>query len=107
MPVMQQAGIFQMDPDLGTPDRARAIVQPGTETGVVLSRISETTPPMPLEPSSVTGVYNHTIFAVVKNHEITEKVIALVKDTLSGAAEEHPGIIFTLPVQTFVNLSEA
>lgn len=63
MPVMQQAGIFQMDPDLGTPDRARAIVQPGTETGVVLSRISETTPPMPLEPSSVTGVYNHTIFA--------------------------------------------
>lgn len=63
MPVIQQAGVNQMGPAINVPDRQRAHVEPGNETGVILSRITETTPPMPLNPASVSGVYNHTIFS--------------------------------------------
>jgi len=50
--------------------------------------------------------YNHTIFAVVEDAEVTERIIALVRDVL--AEEEGPGkgVIFSVPVGMFVRLAD-
>lgn len=64
MPVMQQAGVYQMGPRLDNLDDERSLLQPGTELDkVVLSRLTENSPAMPLNPADVTGVYQHTIHA--------------------------------------------
>ena len=49
--------------------------------------------------------FNHTIFTVVDDHEITEEIILLVKDVLEDSEDEHKGIIFSVPVGTYLNLS--
>jgi len=59
MPVMQQAGLFQSDPNVDT-SSLRADITP--ETGVLnsvrLARLTETSPPMPLNPAAVSAPYS-------------------------------------------------
>jgi len=50
--------------------------------------------------------YNHTIFAVVDDPAVVERIVALVRDVLREVEEVSKGILFTLPVQHFVRLGE-
>ncbi len=49
--------------------------------------------------------YNHTIFAVVEDPELTHRIVALVRDVLQEVEEESKGVLFTLPVTGFYRLS--
>ena len=49
--------------------------------------------------------FNHTLFTVVESGEVTQEIIALVRDVLADLEDEHKGIVFSVPVGTFVNLS--
>lgn len=50
--------------------------------------------------------YNYTIFAVVDDAKLVERIIRLVRDVLSEVEEESKGVLFTVPVSSFVRLGE-
>ena len=50
--------------------------------------------------------FNHTIFSVVDERAVVERVVELVRDVLAGVEEEAKGIIFTVPVGYFARLSQ-
>lgn len=50
--------------------------------------------------------FNHTIFAVVNDHDITERVIRLVRDVLGEVDSASKGVIFSVPVGSFARLSK-
>ena len=49
--------------------------------------------------------FNNTIFAVVDNHRVTERVIQLVRDVLADVDSQAKGVIFSVPVLDFASLS--
>lgn len=49
--------------------------------------------------------FNHTIFTVVDDREVTEQVLALVRDVLSDVEETAKGILFSIPVPFFARLT--
>lgn len=50
--------------------------------------------------------YNHTILAVVDDPPVVDAAVALVRDVLGDLNDAHKGVLFTLPVSRFVNLSD-
>lgn len=48
--------------------------------------------------------YNHTIYAVVNEPAVTERITELVRDVLADVEGEAKGIIFALPVSFFARL---
>ncbi len=50
--------------------------------------------------------FNHTIFAVVDDHAVTERVIRLVRQVLGDVDSDAKGVIFSLPVASFASLNE-
>lgn len=50
--------------------------------------------------------YTYTVFAPVDGPEVTAEIISLLKDVLSDVEAEDRGLVFSLPVATFVDLSE-
>lgn len=50
--------------------------------------------------------YNYTIFAVVDDAPMVKRIVRLVRDVLSEVEEESKGVLFTLPVGSFVRLGE-
>lgn len=65
MPVMQQAGYFESDesPIGGTQLRADITPFDAVLNQVRLSRLTENSPPMPLNPAAVSAAYSVTLFA--------------------------------------------
>lgn len=59
MPVMQQAGLYQSDAPVGS-SSIRADITPddGVLNQVRLSRLTKTSPPMPLNPAAVSAAYS-------------------------------------------------
>ena len=49
--------------------------------------------------------FNYTIYAVVNDASVTAAVEALVRDVLADTEDEHPGILFSVPVSGFANFS--
>jgi nitrogen regulatory protein P-II 1 len=49
--------------------------------------------------------FNHTIFAVVDDSAVTERIFALLQDVLAGVAGPSKGIVFAVPVSAFARLS--
>ena len=49
--------------------------------------------------------FNNTIFAVVDDHRVTERVIKLVRDVLANVDSQAKGVIFSVPVWEFASLS--
>ena len=49
--------------------------------------------------------YNHTIFAVVPERAVVERVVAMVRDVLRDVEEQAKGIVFSVPVSSFAKLS--
>lgn len=49
--------------------------------------------------------FNHTIFAVVDDHAITVEVTRLVRDVLRDVEETSKGIVFSVPVSSFIHLA--
>ncbi|HKI99240.1 MAG TPA: hypothetical protein VKB51_12270 [bacterium] len=50
--------------------------------------------------------YNYTIFTVVEDPALVKQVVRLVRDVLHEVEEASQGVLFTLPVSSFVRLSE-
>lgn len=50
--------------------------------------------------------YNYTIFAVVDDAALVQRLVRVVRDVLSEVQEEAKGILFTVPVSSFARLSE-
>jgi nitrogen regulatory protein P-II 1 len=48
--------------------------------------------------------YNHTLFAVVEDPAVVERIVALVRDVLREVEEVSKGVLFTVPVSGFVHL---
>lgn len=48
--------------------------------------------------------FNYTIFSVVESGEVTERLIALVRDVLQDTPDEAKGIVFSVPVNAFAHL---
>lgn len=103
---------------LNEPDRLHDVIAAFVEAGVRGGTVVETqgmgrilASDMPIFAGfrhllSGSRPHNHTIFAVVEDRATVDEVRKLVKDVLAGAAGEHPGIIFSVPVSGFTNLSE-
>ncbi len=51
--------------------------------------------------------YTYTVFAPVENGEVTDEIIELVRDALADVEPEDRGFVFSLPIGTFADLSEA
>ena len=49
--------------------------------------------------------FNNTIFAVVDDPKVTQRVIELVRDVLAEVDSQAKGIIFSVPVLEFASLS--
>jgi nitrogen regulatory protein P-II 1 len=50
--------------------------------------------------------YNHTIFAVVDDPALVQRIVSLVRDVLREVEEVSKGVLFTVPVSSFVRLGE-
>ncbi len=50
--------------------------------------------------------YTYTVLAPVESPEVSQEVISLLRDVLSDVEPEDRGLVFTLPISTFVDLSE-
>lgn len=48
--------------------------------------------------------FNHTIFSVVEEPAVRDRLIALVRDVLADAPPEARGVVFAVPVSAFVHL---
>lgn len=49
--------------------------------------------------------FNHTIFTVVDDPEVRDRVFALVQDVLAEVEGHSKGIVFAVPVSAFARLS--
>ena len=102
---------------LNEPGRLNDVLMAFLEAGVTSSTVIETQGMGKILASDVplfagfrdlfqgSKPFNHTIFAVVDDPSVTEELIVLVKDVLSDMGDEPRGIIFSLPINTFVNLN--
>lgn len=48
--------------------------------------------------------YNYTIFAVVEEPGVVERIVKLVRDVLAEVEESAKGVVFTVPVSSFARL---
>lgn len=50
--------------------------------------------------------YNFTIFTVVDNQEVVDRITAVVRDVLEAVEDPAKGVLFSVPVGTFARLSK-
>ena len=50
--------------------------------------------------------YNYTLFAVVEDPRLVQRILTLVREVLAEVEETSKGVLFTLPVSAFHRLGE-